>query len=181
MSDVEPPTQPTNRWTLTASCVCVCVQQQRRCQPKNIILLQNQHQNIHPEVTGSLPCLASPSLLTPGGFGRPLGHPPRSPWNPACGPRCSGSSCCSPRCPGSSHGRGQRSPEGPPGCRRRMRSSALPCKEGEEERRCVTASVRCCRRVHDRGCCVGFSRAQAFLCLTVNWMAAKLLEGCRSY
>lgn len=67
MSDMEPPTEPTNRQTLTASCVCVCVQQQRRCQPKNICLLQNQPQNIHPEVTvreEGFPFWPPPSLLT---------------------------------------------------------------------------------------------------------------------
>lgn len=136
MSDMESPTEPTNRWTFTASCVCVCVQQQR-CQPKNICLLQNQPQNIHPEVTvreEGFPFWPPPFLAHgKGGLQLPGGHAPHSPSSPACGPRCSGNSCCSPRCPGSSHGRGQRSREGPPGCRRRTRSSALPCEEEEEE------------------------------------------------
>lgn len=125
MSDREPLTEPTNRWTLTATCVCMCGQQQRRHQPSSISLLQNQARS--DSEGGGIP------FVPPFPCSHQGGHSPHSPSSPACGPRCSGNSCCSPRCPGSSHGRGQRSPEGPPGCRRRMRSSALPCEEGEEE------------------------------------------------
>lgn len=116
-------------------CVCVCAATEMPAQKH---LPATKSTSKHPPRSdskgGRVPFLAPPFLAHgKGGSQLPGGHAPHSPSSPACGPRCSGNSCCSPRCPGSSHGRGQRSREGPPGCRRRTRSSALPCEEEEEE------------------------------------------------
>lgn len=51
-------------------------------------------------------------------------YSPRSQWNPTCGQRCSGSFGCSLRCPWNSLARAQKSPAGPPDCRRMRKSSA---------------------------------------------------------
>lgn len=171
MSDVGPPGAPASRWALALSCVREArTGMEEMPASKCPFLLQNQPQTIHPQVMGREEwCSLSPSpfLLTPKEICRsPGGHAPRSPSSPACGPRCSGSSCCSPHCPGSSHGRGQRSQGGLPGCRRRRRSSALPCEE-EEVCHCSEETVRC-ECLHHRGCRVGFSRAQVSLGLTEN-------------
>lgn len=85
--------------------------------------------NIHSGVMRRAGGISSSSTLSPR-------HAPRSPLSPACGRRCSGNSCCSPHCPWCSPGQGQRSRGEPPGCRRRRRSSALPCEEEEEVFHC---------------------------------------------
>lgn len=147
MSDVGSPREPASSWALAPSCVHAARAGTEGVPPQtHLFLLQNQPQNIHPEVMGREEgCGPSSSALrllahTKGDLQVPGGHAPHSPSSPACGPRCSGSSCCSPRCLGSSHGRGQRSQGGPPGCRRRRRSSALPCEEEEEEEKVFRCS-----------------------------------------
>lgn len=119
VSDTEPPTEPTNRWTLT----------QEMAAQKHLPATKSTSK--YPPQSDSKDSFSGLLFLahSKGDSQVPGGHAPHSPWSPACGPRCSGSSCCSPRCLGSSHEQGQRSQEGPPGCRRMMRSSALPCEE----------------------------------------------------
>lgn len=163
-------------------CVCVCVQQQR-CQPKNICLLQNQPQNIHPEVTvreEGFPFWPPPSLLT----AREVRSSPGATHHTARRVQLAVRDAAeilaaAPVVPGAVT-------DGAKGVEKDLQAveggrghQLFPARK--RRRRCVTASTRRCGRTHGRGCCVGFSRAQVFLRLTANWMAAKLLEGCRSY
>lgn len=181
MSDMEPPTEPTNRRTLTASCVCVCAATEMPAQKH---LPATKSTSKHPPRSdskgGRVPFLPPPLPCSrQGRFTAPRG-PHHTARRVQLAVRDAAEIlAAAPVVP-------RAVTDGAKGVEKDLQAveggrghQLFPARE--RRRRCVTASTRRCGRTHDRGCCVGFSRAQVFLRLTANWMAAKLLEGCRSY